>query len=157
MKKYIIAAFMAVAAVFGAAASEGYSLLVNTKDGNVVKYAFEYTPEVTFDGDEMVVIDEDLAEGMRFNIADILNLSIEKPTVGVENVTKADLTVAVTKQSLSVSGLKEGAIVCIYNMSGARVASAVAGNDGSVTIAVDNLGSGVFAATMPGNTFKFIR
>ena len=148
---------MAVAAVFGAAASEGYSLLVNTKDGNIVKYAFEYTPEVTFDGDEMVVIDEDLAEGMRFNMADILNLTIEKPTVGVGSAVKADLTIAVTKSTLTVAGLKEGAAVGIYNMSGVQVASAAADNDGNVVIAIDGLGKGVYFATMPGNSFKFIR
>lgn len=159
MKKYIVAAIMAVAAVFGAAAqnSNDYALLVNTKDGAVVEYSFEYTPEVTFDGDEIVVIDEDMAEGMRFNMADILNLTIKKPSVGVADVAKADMTIAVTKESLSVSGLAEGAVVSIYNMSGALVASATAGNDGAVVIAVDGLGAGVFMTTMPGNSFKFIR
>ena len=159
MKKYIVSAMMAVAAVFGAAAqnSNDYALQVNTKDGNVVEYAFEYTPEVTFDGDEMLVTDEDMAVEMRFNMADILNLTIKKPAVGVADVAKADMTIAVTKQTLSVNGLDEGAVVSIYNMSGALVASAAAGNDGAVVIAIDGLGTGVFVATMPGNSFKFIR
>lgn len=159
MKKYIVAAMMAVAAVFGAAAqsSSDYALQVNTRGGGVVEYAFEYTPEITFDGDEVVIIDEDMAEGMRFNMADILNLTIKKPSVGVADAVKADMTIAVTKETLSVNGLAEGAVVAVYNMSGALVASATAGNDGAVAIAVDGLGKGVFVATMPGNSFKFIR
>lgn len=159
MKKYIIAAMMAVAAVFAASAENdnGYSLLVNTNNGNVVEYEFEYCPVATFDGDEVVISDELHAESMRYDMADIVSFTIKKPTVGVSEISEANLKVAVTKDTLSVSGLAQGAPVNVYNLAGAMVASAVAGNDGSVRIDVSRLGAGVFVATMPGNSFKFIR
>ncbi len=159
MKKYIIAAMMAVASVFAASAEngDGYSLLINTGDGNVVEYEFQYYPVATFDGDEMVITDEWSAESMRYNIADIVNMTIKKPATGVAEVSNNHLKVAVTKDNIRVTGLAEGASIAIYNMAGSMVASATAGKDGSVNIAVNGLGTGVFVATMPGNSFKFIR
>ena len=159
MKKYILGAMMAMASVFGLSAqdSSGYNLLVNTANGNVVKYAFEYCPTATFDGDEIVIIDEDHAEGMRYNMADIVNLTIGKPGTGIDKVMAANLSIAVTKTALAVEGLAEGGVVSIYSVSGAQVAKGVAGADGKVVIAIDGLGSGVFVASMPGNSFKFIR
>lgn len=159
MKKYIIAAMMAVASVFAASAEngDGYSLLINTGDGNVVEYEFQYYPVATFDGDEMVITDEWSAESMRYNIADIVNMTIKKPATGVAEVNNNHLKVAVTKDNIRVTGLAEGASIAIYNMAGSMVASATAGKDGSVNIAVNGLGTGVFVATMPGNSFKFIR
>lgn len=150
---------MAVVAAFAASAQsdEGYSLLINTNDGSVVEYEFQYYPVATFDGDEMVITDEWSAESMRYNIDDIVNMTIKKPVVKVTEISDAHLKVAVTKDTLRVSGLSEGASVTIFNLSGSIVASAVAGKDGSVNITVNGLGSGVFVATMPGNSFKFIR
>ncbi|MBD5355764.1 MAG: hypothetical protein HDR88_02005 [Bacteroides sp.] len=156
MKKYIIASIMALASAFTVSAYD-YSLLVNTKDGNVVEYQFEFNPVATFDGDEMIIVDDYTGVDTRFNMADIINLTIKKPDSAVGKIETPHLTIGVTKDHLSVSGLDKGSCVNIYNLSGATVASAVAGEDGTVNIAVDGLGSGVFVASMPGNSFKFIR
>lgn len=158
MKKYIMAAIVAVASAFTLSAQDsGYAVQVNTIDGNVIEYAFEFSPTATFDGDEIVIIDEDHADYMRYNMADIANITIKKPGSGIADVEKAGLMISVTKEALTVSGLAEGAAVGIYNMSGAQVACGVANAEGRVVVAIDALGSGVFVASMPGNSFKFIR
>lgn len=160
MKKYIYAAIMAVASAFAASAQDTgeYFLVVNTNDGTVVKFAFEDCPTATFEGEEMVITNEFQEESIRFNMSDIESLKVEGNNTSVDNIADGQLlTVAVTRQSVSVSGLKEGATVNIYDLSGRIVASATAGSDGSVVIAVDGIGTGVFVASMPGNTFKFIR
>lgn len=160
MKKYIYAAILAVVAAFTASAQDNkdYYLLVNTNDGNTVEFAFDYYPVATFEGDEMVITDEQHAESIRYDMGDIANLQITGKSNAVDNIADGQLLkVSVTKQNVSISGLEEGAAVNIHDMSGKLVASATAGSDGAVVIAVDGLGSGVFVASMPGNTFKFIR
>lgn len=162
MKKYIYAAILAVVSAFSASAEDikDYFLLVNTNDGNAVEFAFEYYPVATIEGDELVIKDDLHAESIRYNISDVKNLTLKgvpRPD-SIDDVTGGQLVkVSVTKQSVSISGLEEGATVNIYDISGKLVASAAAGADGSVVIAVDGLGSGIFVASMPGNTFKFIR
>lgn len=155
-----MAAAMAVSIAFGAFSQDAsdYSLLVNMMDGNVVEYEFENCPVATFEGDELVITD-DLNEGsLRCNMADIANLTIKKPTVAVSEIEAAShLRIAVSKQAVSVAGLAEGAEVAVFDMSGVKVASAEAGADGVATVAVEQLGAGVFLVSMPGNSFKFVR
>lgn len=161
MKNYILALVALIAATFSAYAQQvyDYTLLVNTKEGKVVEYEFKYFPVASFEGDELVITDDAHAESMRYNMADITNFTFKKALSGVENVTdqKADLRIIVTKEYLKVSGLTAGERVDIHNLTGYRVATACADADGYVCIELDNIGTGVFIASMPGNTFKFIR
>ena len=160
MKKYIVSAMMALAAMFGAAAqnSNDYALQVNTKDGNVVEYAFEYCPVATFDGDELVITDDRSDESLRCNMGDILNITIKKPSVGVQAIDAAShLKIAVTKDALTISGLQQNAEVVVFDMSGAKVASVSSDDEGLAVVVLERLSKGIYVASMPGNSFKFVR
>lgn len=157
MKKYIFAALAVMAASFTATAQDEYSLLVNTKEGNTVEFAFKYAPVATFDGDDVVIASDNNVEDIRYDMGDIENFTFKKTPSGLQNVNTADLRVKVTKEYMTVEGLEENANVTIYNANGAMVAAATANAEGYVNIDLTGLGAGVFVATMPGNTFKFIR
>lgn len=150
---------MAVASASAVYAQEwGYGLLVNTRDGNVIEFAFEYCPIATFEGSEMVITDDYNVESIRFNMADINNLTIQKPGSKIESVTSGPVVkVAVSRDAVTVEGLKAGVAVRVHDAAGAIVATATAGADGRATIATDGLGKGVYVASMAGNSFKFIR
>lgn len=155
-----MAAVLAAATAFGAVAQNAsdYSLLVNMVDGNVVEYEFENCPVATFEGDELVITDDLSDESLRCNMADIVNLTIKKPSVAVSEIDAAShLKIAVSKQTVSVSGLSGGTEVSVFDMSGVRVSSAKAGADGLAVVNVERLGAGVFMVSMPGNSFKFVR
>lgn len=159
MKRYIITAIMAMIFAFAGSAQEvnAYALQVNTKDGTTVNYEFEYNPVVTFDGDNVVIIDDYTGISTTYNMVDIENFTILKPELGVEKIAVPDLVVKVYRECISIAGLAAGASVNIFNLAGSVVASSAAGENGSVTLAIDDLGSGVFVVSMPGNSFKFIR
>ncbi|MCM1320118.1 MAG: hypothetical protein NC217_07010 [Muribaculaceae bacterium] len=156
MKKYIFAALAVMAASFSASAQDDYTLLVNTNAGNTVEFAFKYYPVATFDGDEVVISSDNNAEDMRYNMGDIASFTFKK-TTGLQSVNTADIRVKVTKEFMTVEGLEPNADVKIYNANGATVAAATANAEGYVYIDLTGMGAGVFVATMPGNTFKFIR
>lgn len=158
MKKYIFAALAVIASAFSASAQDyDYTLLVNTKEGNTVEFAFKYYPVATFDGDEVVIASDNNIEDIRYNMGDIENFTFKKAPSGVQNVNAADLRVKVTKEYMTVEGLEANAEVKLYNANGAMVAAATANAAGYVNIDLTGLGAGVFVAAMPGNTFKFIR
>lgn len=155
-----MAALLAAATAFGAVAQNAsdYSLLVNMMDGNVVEYEFENCPIATFEGDELIITDDLSDESLRCNMADIVNLTIKKPSVAVSEIdAAAHLKIAVSKQTVTVTGLADGAEVSVFDMSGVRVASAKAAADGMAVVNVERLGTGVFLVSMPGNSFKFVR
>lgn len=158
MKRYIISAIMAMILAFaGFAQDNSYALQVNTKDGKTVKYEFGYNPVATFDGDDMVITDDLTGISTHYNMAEIENLTILKPATAVAEIAAPDFIVKISRENISVAGLRAGDRVSVVNVSGATVASAVAEQDGSINIAIDSLGSGVFVVSMPGNSFKFIR
>lgn len=149
---------MAVVSAFAVSADWGYGLLVNTRDGNVVEFAFEYSPTATFEGNEMVITDDYNVESIRFDMADISNLTIKKPGSKIESVaTGQAIKVAVGKDAVAVEGLAAGTTVRVHDAAGSIVATATAGADGRATVATDGLGKGVYVVSMAGNSFKFIR
>lgn len=149
---------MAVVSAFAVSADWGYGLLVNTRDGNVVEFAFEYSPTATFEGNEMVITDDYNVESIRFDMADISNLTIKKPGSKIESVATGQvIKVAVGKEAVAVEGLAAGTTVRVHDAAGAIVATATAGADGRATVATDGLGKGVYVVSMAGNSFKFIR
>ena len=161
MKKHIIAAFIALTAVpafLAKADSASYSLLVNTIDGNTVEYAFEYLPVATFEGNEMIISDDRSSSTTRCVMDDVVNMTFQSKGMGVENIEGAALfKVSLVNDMLNVAGLSEGESVVIYDATGKMAASATADSDGSVSINIGNLGKGVYVASMPKQSFKFIR
>lgn len=160
MKKYILAAFIAIALAPIALAqdSKSYSLLVNTKDGNTVEYAFEYLPTATFEGDVMIITDDRSSEEMRYAMDNVVNMTIKVEESGVEEVLeKNHIKVSTANGILTVSGVESDATLMIYDASGKLVASTTADHAGFASVNIGNLGKGVYVVSMPKHTFKFIR
>lgn len=135
-----------------------YSLLVNNNDNTSVEYAFEYFPVATFDGADMVISDDFNAESMRHSIDGIKNLTIKKIMTGITDVAAdSHMKVYFGKDEITISGLRHGDKVTICDLSGSVVASSTADSSGLLSIPTGNLGKGVFVASTPGHSFKFIR
>lgn len=162
MKKYIFAALIALALAPCASIKAGtsYSLFVTTAEGNTVEYDFEYLPVVTFEGDEMVITDDRNVKGTRYAIDNIVSMTVKSdtdPSV-VNNIAEdGHIKVSVTDEVLTVSGLEADSRLAVYDAAGKTVASAAADQYGTAQLKIGNLGKGVFVATMPNYSFKFIR
>ena len=160
MKKYIFAALFALALACPSPvkADASYSLLVNTTDGLTVEYDFEYLPIATFEGDVMIITDDRNVKGTRFEMDNVLNMTFKAAVSGVEELSEANhIKVSVANGQLSVSGLEAESQLVVFDASGKVVASAIAAPDGFASVNIDALGKGVYVASMPGYSFKFIR
>ncbi len=160
MKKHIFAALLALtlAPASLVKADSNYSLLVNTADGNSIEYQFEYLPVATFEGNEMIITDDRNVKGVRYAIENVVNMTIKSGTSGVEGVADANhVKIAVANDILSVSGLEAEVQVMVYDAAGKLVASALADQNGAISLSIGNLGKGVYVVALPNQSFKFIR
>ena len=160
MKKHIFAALtaLALAPFVSIKAETSYSLLVNTADGNTVEYDFEYLPVATFEGDVMIITDDRSIEGTRFAMDNVVNMTIKTVDTGVASIEGDNhIKVSLVNDIISVSGLEAGAKLMVYDAAGKTLVSATAAQDGTASISIGNLGKGVFVASMPNYSFKFIR
>lgn len=160
MKKHIFAALIALAlAPFASLkADTSYSLLVNTVDGNTVEYDFEYLPVATFEGDVMIITDDRSADIMRYEMDNVVNMTIKSASSGVDGVAVSDhIKVSAANGKITVSGLESYSKMVVYDAAGSAVASATADLNGTVELNIENLGKGVYVASMPNYSFKFIR
>lgn len=160
MKRNILAALIALAlAPFASVKADNtYSLLVNTADGNTVEYAFEYLPIATFEGDVMIITDDRNANGTRYEMDNVVNMTIKGSTSGVDNVAEVNhIKVAIANDILTVEGLEQDNNLMIYDATGRLAASGSADLSGCVSINISGLGKGVYVVSTPKNSFKFIR
>ncbi len=160
MKKHILAALLAFVLMPSALvkASSSYSLLVNTVDGATVEYAFEYLPVATFEGDVMIITDDRSAEGVRYAMENVINMTFKSVASGVEGVAGENhVKISTANDILTVTGVDAASQLKIYDTAGKLVEAAVADEAGCVSVNIANLGKGVFVVSMPKHSFKFIR
>lgn len=160
MKRNILAALivLALAPFASVKADNTYSLLVNTSDGNTVEYAFEYLPIATFEGDMMIITDDRNANGTRYAMDNVVNMTIKAASSGVDNVVEVShIKVAIANDILTVEGLGPDNNLMIYDAAGRLVASGIGDISGCASIDISGLGKGVYAVSTPKNSFKFIR
>ena len=164
MKKYILAVAAVFLSIFAAKAEEQrmvYSLLINTKSEETIKYEFAQEPKATFQGSDMLISLGDRLDVATYPMEDIKNITFEsKPYVGgVEEVAQPNdqLTVRISDTEVAIAGLSAGDIVYTYSSAGALVASVKADSEGNAVICTDGLTQGVYAVALPGHSFKFIK
>lgn len=130
------------------------ALTVYTDNGEVV-FLFRDKPEMTFDGED-ALLSTTKGESVRFPMAEIKNI-VFGTVNSVKGVDATGVTVSLEGDLLAVSGLEAGAQVKVFTTAGAAVAGASASADGRVEIQLGHLSAGVYVASIPGHTFKFIR
>lgn len=159
MKKIIMAAAVALAAIGSAQAAPiapRHDLLIHTGQGETLTYHFADKPVVTFSGDDMVVTSLE-TPALSFAMENIVNMTFAEDWTGVEAVAATGKNIFVTSTTLTVSGMNDGARVDIFDMGGARVATATANADGRADSDISRLTKGVYTVSADGISFKFIK
>lgn len=157
MKKYIFAAVAALLGGMAAYAAELSSFIVNKTDGAQIEFKFATDPEMTFDGDDLVITDSASAT-VRYPMAEVENVTFSKYTTSLQDIVDTDkVSVEVTRSFVRISGLVAGADVRLLDINGMTLAAGRADADGSLTLGVQDLAKGVYIIAMPGHSFKFIR
>lgn len=158
MKKYILAAAAALA-MSATGFAQTYYLQVNLNDASEpIEYGFSQMPVATFADDELVIKAETDVEA-RYKMEAVKNLTIRADYTGVKEVTDgaAALTVFLTSTELTVGGLNESDRLEIYDIAGRMATRVYADAAGQAVASIAGLTPGVYVASTPRHSFKFIK
>ncbi len=164
MKKYIFAAVAALATSVCVAAETHY-LQVNFNDEStsMVEYAFSQAPEASFEGSEVVIkaeelLGEEIVEA-RYEMADVKSLTIRTEKSAVDHVAEdvENVRIYLTDTELTMTGLSDGAELSIFDTAGRLAKKVAADADGKATVSIASLVNGVYVASTPQHSFKFIK
>lgn len=125
--------------------------------GDKVLYDFSKKPEIkyvtgmivisTINGEDKYSPDE--VQGFTFNDNSFIS--------GAYAPTASGIQLRITESAYTVSGLKEGTLVNVFDGSGRTVFTTKAKNNGSVTISSDKMANGINFIQAGTSTFKTIK
>ena len=149
--KFILLLLMLFAA--GASAFAHNVLVVAMRDGSSAKFMLESKPKITFVGAVMKIVAS--GSSMEFVRSDVRNYHFDSETTAVTE-TVADSNVAIEGNVLVVSGVADDMAVTVYSSGGVVVKQSTA-IDGSCSISLDDLATGLYIVTFNNMTFKFLK
>lgn len=128
---------------------------VSEKDGKNTYFALSDKPEVTFEGNFLVLKTE--RETVRYPLSDMLTFEFSNHATGINATGEGEGNVVFTLgETVRGEGLKPGSRVSVYSAGGVTIGSSLADNNGSVEIPLNGQ-TGVFIVKSLTKTFKFIR
>lgn len=137
------------------------TLNVLMKDGTSVYFFLKELPIATF-ADDVVKIVSSTNEATikrtlveKFEFVD-KQLPETNDIEDIEEVIKND-RFEITDNAIRVEGLESGCVVRLYSINGQAIMSAVADDNGCVTLSLDALSSGIYLVNYNEITIKFIR
>ena len=142
--------------------AEGKKVLsVLMKDGTSVYFLLAEKPLITFQNDEVKIVSKNDEATMKRALVDRFEFVAEVPT-GIEDVEELDEKVAsenleLTGDAVHISGLLPGCRVQLLSVNGQVLMSAVADDNGCVTLSLDALASGIYLVNYNEVTIKFIK
>lgn len=162
----VAAAIMTLAPLHSQASSangtETVTYLVLTQtDGTINKFSLNEAPVLSYAGDSLVVTcgsDQLMTalEGLRdysFTTEQVTTSIKDVPATGSTSTTPAS---NVAFSNATISGLKAGALVRVYNISGVAVSTLTADAEGKVSVDLNNLPKGVYILSTPSKSFKVL-
>lgn len=164
--RMLLLAMLAVPTAVMAADSETYDkqfLVINAAGGTQVSIALEDVPVLSVSNDSLVVtsLGDNLIVPFSGTTYAIETRKVEKPshTTGISNIIAPNSKSAQPQFSLgngTVSGLKAGAKVTIYQIGGQAVKTISADNEGKAELNITNLPAGIYIIKTPTQSFKII-
>ena len=129
------------------------SLAVYLNDGTSASFSIEEQPKITFSGEIFNITSANAT--MDFSRADVKNFKFEERTsTAVETPTTGSATV--TDDGIRIDGLSQNSSVALYNIAG-KVLQTITATDGSCTISLKELPSGIYLINYNNKTIKYIK
>ena len=153
MKKYRLILLLLMLFAAGASSFAHNILVVAMRDGSSAKFMLESKPKITFVGDVMKIVSS--GSSMEFIRSDVKNYHFDSEGTAV-NETVAESNVSFEGNVLVVSGVAENMPVTVYSSAGVVVKQTVV-IDGSCSISLDDLATGLYIVTFNNMTFKFLK
>ena len=139
-------------------AQKGKTLSVIMNDGTSVYFLLDEQPRVTFVDDAVKIVSTTNETTIKRSLVKKFEFVDEIPTSvnEVEEEVAAD-RFELTGNSICIEGLAPGCAVRLYSIRGEMLVSAVADDNGSLTLSFESLPSGVYVVNYNETTIKFMK
>lgn len=131
-------------------------LVIQQDDGTENRFALKEYPEITFNGDALVV--ESAERNLEIAIVDVLSYSFETVQESLPTAIEAvrQDAPAISFAGAEFRGLASGAAVTAWSLNGQMLTTIKATADGIAKIDLSALPQGVIILRTPGKTIKII-
>lgn len=131
-------------------------LVIQQDDGTESRFALKEYPEITFNGDALVV--ESAERNLEIAIVDVLSYSFETVQESLPTAVEAvrQDAPAISFAGAEFRGLASGAAVTAWSLNGQMLTTIKATADGIAKIDLSALPQGVIILRTPGKTIKII-
>lgn len=131
-------------------------LVIQQDDGTESRFALKEYPEITFNGDALVV--ESAERNLEIAIVDVLSYSFETVQESLPTAIEAvrQDAPAISFAGAEFRGLASGAAVTAWSLNGQMLTTIKATADGIAKIDLSALPQGVIILRTPGKTIKII-
>lgn len=131
-------------------------LVIQQDDGTESRFALKEYPEITFNGDALVV--ESTERNLEIAIVDVLSYSFETVQESLSTAIEAvrQDAPAISFAGAEFRGLASGAAVTAWSLNGQMLTTIKATADGIAKIDLSALPQGVIILRTPGKTIKII-
>lgn len=131
-------------------------LVIQQDDGTESRFALKEYPEITFNGDALVV--ESAERNLEIAIVDVLSYSFETVQESLPTAIEAvrQDAPAISFAGAEFRGLASGAAVTAWSLNGQMLSTIKAEADGTAKIDLASLPKGVIILRTPGKTIKII-
>lgn len=131
-------------------------LVIQQDDGTESRFALKEYPEITFNGDALVV--ESAERNLEIAIVDVLSYSFETVQESLPTAVEAvrQDAPAISFAGAEFRGLASGAAVTAWSLNGQMLTTIKATADGIAKLDLTSLPKGVIILRTPGKTIKII-
>ncbi len=141
MRKFLLVAL--VACGLSASAATFNALRIMSKNGSATTYLFDVQPELSFNGNVLVVTQAAQGSTASFELDDVDYYDFADVVSGVTAVDAASgITMQLSSSQATFQGVPQGAAVAVYTIDGRQVLATTA-TGGQVTIDAATVGGGV--------------
>ncbi len=152
MKKILSLLLLLVFAVSGKA-DNATAIKLLLEDGSSQVFQLDDNPKAFFQGEALVIASKKQEIRVSLDKGAVAQVMYVSASDGIREMSDGHQSVfRVSDDGLNASGLKPGSMVYVYDISGAVVAKAIAGKDGSLTVPLS--GKGVFVVKTAVSSIK---
>ena len=131
------------------------TLDVWTKSGERITYYLNEHPVATYSGSDLVLKTDELT--VNYPLAKLHKFTFGSEATSVETAPLPDGQMQMQKGMLCLSEFRAGEKVSIYNIGGQNVMNATISSDGTATLFIQSLATGVYVVKAGSVTHKIIK
>lgn len=131
------------------------TLDVWTKSGERITYYLSEHPVAAYSGSDLVLKTDELT--VNYPLSELHKFTFSSEVASVETIPLPNGRMQMQRGMLCLSGFRAGERVSIYSMGGQNVMSATISADGTVTLFIQSLATGVYVVKAGSVTHKIIK